>query len=137
MTGVHSKLVKGDIYIVTQQGNTIVSRVKTADYVVDIEKIADGSEGVYTGKVIIKDLEGNVVVSKSGNGGVSTFFPDNWSAIKIKDEVVFAIKNNRGYIDPLDPNKGYFGFSEDGKVKIGFYYNATKGTINSYFPLID
>ncbi|GAA3523314.1 hypothetical protein GCM10022393_42680 [Aquimarina addita] len=91
LTGVHSDLAKADVYIVTKQGKTIVSRTKTTDYVVDIQKIDDGLEGVYTGKVVIKDLKGNVIVTKSGNGGVSTFFPNEWSKSKIASEVEFAI----------------------------------------------
>lgn len=137
LTGVHSDLAKADIYIVRKQGKTIVSRTKTTDYIVDIQKIDDGLNGVYTGKVIVKDLNGNIIVTKSGNGGVSTFFPNTWSNSKIASEVEFAVKNNKGYIDPTDVNKGYYGFSSDGKIKIGFYYNETLGTINSYFPLIN
>ncbi|CAA0166632.1 EndoU domain-containing protein [Tenacibaculum maritimum] len=137
LTGVHSDLAKADIYIVKKQGKKVVSRTKTNDYVVDIQKVEDGLNGVYIGKVVIKDLQGNVIVSKSGNGGISTFFPNNRNKTKIADEVEFAIKNNKGYIDPTDINKGYYGFSSDGKIKIGFYYNETTGTINSYFPLIN
>jgi hypothetical protein len=46
------------------------------------------------------------------------------------------VRNNKGLIDTSDATKGYFGFSKDGKVKIGFYYRDADGYIGSFFPIL-
>ncbi len=91
--------------------------------------------GVYEAKVFAKGPDG-LEYTKSGNGGKSTFFPDTWNEPKVLEEVEYAITNNKGYIDPANPQKGYFGYSKDGKVKIGFYYNDATDTVNSFFPIL-
>lgn len=98
--------------------------------------IPKNAEGVYEAKVFAKGPDGKEIV-KSGNGGKSTFFPDHWDEAKILEEAEFAVKNNKGLIDPTDATKGYYGFSKDGKVKIGFYYRDTDGYIGSFFPILN
>jgi hypothetical protein len=98
--------------------------------------IPKNAEGVYEAKVFAKGPDGKEIV-KSGNGGKSTFYPDHWDEAKILEEAEFAVKNNKGLIDPTDATKGYYGFSKDGKVKIGFYYRDTDGYIGSFFPILN
>ncbi len=97
--------------------------------------IPANSAGVYEARVFAKGPDG-VEILKSGNGGKSTFFPENWTEQRILNETDFAIRNNKGLIDATDASKGYFGFSKDGNVKIGFYYRATDGFIGSFFPIL-
>jgi Bacterial EndoU nuclease len=93
------------------------------------------AEGVYEAKVFAKDPTG-IERMKSGNEGKSTFFPDSWNEAKILDETEFAVRNNRGLIDPTDATKGYWGYGKDGKTKIGFYYRDADGYIGSFFPIL-
>jgi len=57
-------------------------------------------------------------------------FPKNWNTAKLKEEVEYAIANNHGLVS----GNTYKGFSTDGKVEIWFYYNASNGSIISFFP---
>lgn len=92
-------------------------------------------EGVYEARIFAKGPDG-IEIMKSGNGGKSTFFPDSWNESKILQEAEHAVKNNKGLIDPNDATKGYWGFSKDGKTKIGFYYRDPSGYIGSFFPIL-
>ncbi|QRG65229.1 RHS repeat-associated core domain-containing protein [Brevibacillus choshinensis] len=77
--------------------------------------------GVYTAQV---EFNG---VLKSGNGGYSTFFPDNWS----KDQVINAI--NEAYSNKAFLNGNtYEGVTQAG-MKIGMYLDNA-GKIISAFP---
>jgi len=93
------------------------------------------ASGVYEAKVYAKGPDG-VEVTKSGNGGKSTFFPDSWDEARILDEAEYAIKHNKGFENGVDARDGYYGYSRDGKVRIAFYYNESTGGINSFFPVI-
>jgi Bacterial EndoU nuclease len=101
-----------------------------------------GLGGVYEGQPVIYlnnkeyvKINGAFVEYEAGKlGGTSSFFPENWSDIKIKEEVEFAIANNHGKVNPTNPTDNlHFGFSKDGTIEIQFYYNAD-GSIGSYFP---
>ncbi len=46
-------------------------------------------------------------------------------------------RHNKGLIDPTDATKGYYGFSKNGKIKIGFYYIESDGYIGSFFPILN
>lgn len=93
------------------------------------------AEGVYEAKVFAKGPNG-IEIPKSGNQGKSTFFPDSWDEARILEETEFAVKNNKGLIDPLDDSKGFWGYAKNGKTKIGFYYRDTDGYIGSFFPIL-
>jgi hypothetical protein len=97
--------------------------------------IPANAEGVYEAKVFAKGPDG-IEIPKSGNQGKSTFFPDSWNEAKILDETEFAVRNNKGLIDPADATKGYWGYAKDGKTKIGFYYRDADGYIGSFFPIL-
>ena len=87
--------------------------------------------GVYEAKVFAKGPD-NIEILKSGNGGKSTFFPDNWDELKILEETEYAIRYNKGFENGIDAADGYYGYSKDGNVRIGFYYR--NGVIISFFP---
>ena len=103
------------------------------------ETLRSGVGGVYEGQPVIYlnnkeyvKINGQFVEYEAGKlGGTSSFFPDNWTNVKIKEEVEFAIANNHGVV-PGKPTE-LFGFSKDGTVEIHFYYNSD-GSIGSYFP---
>ncbi len=116
-TGCHSKLA------IDPQG--INSRIE--------ETIPKNAEGVYEAKVFAKGPDG-VEVKKSGNGGKSTFFPDDWDESRILEEAEHAIKNNVCFANGVDDKDGYYGYSKDGKVKIEFYYREATGKMISFFP---
>jgi hypothetical protein len=94
----------------------------------------EATHGVYEAHIQVRNSSGTLV-TKSGRNGHSTFFPDAWDEAKIMDEVENAIKFNHGRNLAGAPNE-YFGFSKDGKIKIGFYLNDNGG-VNSYFPILD
>ncbi|WP_445117105.1 EndoU domain-containing protein [Acinetobacter sp. WZC-1] len=50
--------------------------------------------GVYQARVAVSDKSGQYV-NKTNNGGVSTMFPDSWSADRLKVEVDAAYKNRQ------------------------------------------
>jgi hypothetical protein len=87
--------------------------------------------GVYEAKVFATGPD-NVEIAKSGNGGKSTFFPDQWDESRILEETAYAIKNNKGFENGIDAADGYYGYSKDGNIRIGFYYRD--GVIISFFP---
>jgi hypothetical protein len=87
--------------------------------------------GVYEAKVFATGPDG-IEIPKTGNGGKSTFFPDGWDELKILEETEYAIKNNKGYENGIDDADGYYGYSKDGNIRIGFYYRD--GAIISFFP---
>ena len=99
-----------------------------------------GVGGVYEGQPVIYlnnkeyvKINGQLVEYEAGKlGGTSSFFPENWSNVKIKEEVEYAVANNHGAVSADKPTE-LFGFSKDGSVEIHFYYN-TDGTLGSYFP---
>lgn len=76
-TGVHSK--KAIL------GHSHSARIEIQDAGVDTWN------DVYDAKVFATGPDGREY-TKSGNNGVSTFFPDSWSEQKIKDEVVICDK---------------------------------------------
>jgi len=115
--GVHSKIAIQNFH-----GSSRIVVVTPAD-----------ASGVYEAKVFATSPDGKEV-SKSGNGGKSTFFPDTWDETKILDEAEFAIKHNKGFENGNDARDGYYGYSSDGTVRIAFYYNESTGGINSFFP---
>jgi hypothetical protein len=98
-----------------------------------------GVGGVYEGQPVIYlnnkeyvKINGQFAEYEAGKlGGTSSFFPENWSDIKIKEEVDFAIANNHGMAQ--DGSNSLYGFSKDGTVEIRFYLN-NDGSIGSYFP---
>ena len=106
-------------------------------YVVKNKSIGVG--GVYEGQPVIYlnnkeyvKINGQFVEYEVGKlGGTSSFFPENWSNVKIKEEVEFAIANNHGMAQ--DGSNSLYGFSKDGTVEIRFYLN-NDGSIGSYFP---
>lgn len=52
------------------------------------------AQGVYTAKIQVADPSNpGQFLPKTNNGGVSTLFPDSWSADRIKVEVDVAFKN--------------------------------------------
>ncbi len=57
--------------------------------------------GVYQARVAVSDKSGQYV-NKTNNGGVSTMFPDSWSADRLKVEVDAAYKNRQPV--PNKPN---------------------------------
>lgn len=65
-------------------------------------------------------INGRFVEYKPGKlGGTSSFFSENWSNAKIKQEVEFALTNNHGKVDPDDAMSNlHYGYSSDGKVEI-------------------
>ena len=89
--------------------------------------------GVYEAKVYAKGDDG-IEIIKTGNGGRSTFFPDDWDEARILDEVEHAVSNNKGFANGIDAANGYYGFSKNGNVKIQFYYRESDGYIGSFFP---
>ncbi len=91
---------------------------------------------IYEAKVYAKGPDGMEIL-KSGFGGKSTFFPDNWGEARIIEEVEHAVMNNRGFFNGSDSRDGYFGYSMDFKIKIRFYFRETDGYIGSFFPSID
>jgi hypothetical protein len=109
-------------------------------YIVKNKSVGVG--GVYEGQPVIYlnnkeyvKINGQFVEYEVGKlGGTSSFFPENWTNVKIKEEVEFAIANNHGKVNPDDLNDNlHFGYSKDGSVEIQFYYNSD-GSIGSYFP---
>jgi len=101
-----------------------------------------GQGGVYEGQPVINlnnkeyvKINGRFVEYEPGKlGGTSSFFPENWTNAKIKQEVEFALTNNHGKVNVNNPNDNlHFGFSSDGNVEIQFYLNVD-GSIGSYFP---
>jgi hypothetical protein len=116
-TGVHSKIA-----IDNAHGKARVEIVTPPN-----------TAGVYEAKVFATAPDG-IEITKTGNGGKSTFFPDNWDESKILEETEFAIKNNKGFENGIDDADGYYGYSKDGKVRIGFYYR--NGAIISFFPTL-
>lgn len=91
--------------------------------------IPPNSAGVYEAKVFAIAPDGREII-KSGNRGRSTFFPDSWDKNRIIEEVIYAVEHNVGQVS----SSQYYGYSKDGRVKIDFYYTASTGAINSYFP---
>ncbi|MEB6478665.1 two-partner secretion domain-containing protein [Acinetobacter vivianii] len=57
--------------------------------------------GVYQARVAVSDKSGQYV-NKTNNGGISTMFPDSWSADRLKVEVDAAYKNRQPV--PNKPN---------------------------------
>ena len=91
---------------------------------------------IYTGKVYAIQDDGSLL-PKKGNNGTSTFFPKDWDTARIKLEVEHAVRENHGALDAAKPNGIQYGYSRNKKIKIGFYYDKSTGSINSYFPQID
>jgi len=90
-----------------------------------------GQGGVYEGQPVINlnnkeyvKINGRFVEYQPGKlGGTSSFFPENWTNAKIKQEVEFALTNNHGKVNVNNPNDNlHFGFSSDGNVEIQFKY---------------
>lgn len=122
-TGCHSKIALDDY----------VSNHPTSIYEFRNKVLDPSNNGVYEAKPIL-NLGNGAELGKVNNGGISSFFPDNWNELKILDEVEFAIANNHGKI-PSKPNGNeYYGFSNDGAVEIHFYLKQD-GTLGSYFPV--
>jgi len=124
--GCHTENALKD-YIETFGGTYVVKNKS-----VGIGGVYDGQPVIYLNNKEYVKINGIFVEYQPGKlGGTSSFFPESWSNIKIKEEVEFAIANNHGIV----PGKTteLFGFSRDGTVEIRFYYNAD-GTIGSYFP---
>jgi Bacterial EndoU nuclease len=98
-------------------------------------RASGGQPVIYLNNKEYVKINGQFVEYEAGKlGGTSSFFPENWSDIKIKEEVEFAIANNHGKVNPTNPTDNlHFGFSKDGTIEIQFYYNAD-GSIGSYFP---
>ena len=114
-TGVHSKIAIDNAY-----GKARIEIVTPPN-----------AAGVYEAKVFARGPD-NIEIAKSGNGGKSTFFPDQWDESKILEETAYAIKNNKGFENGVDAADGYYGYSKDGNIRIGFYYRD--GVIISFFP---
>jgi len=114
-TGVHSKLA-----IDNAHGKARIEIVTLPN-----------AAGVYEAKVFARGPD-NIEIAKSGNGGKSTFFPDLWDETRILEETAYAIKNNKGFENGIDASDGYYGYSKDGNIRIGFYYRD--GVIISFFP---
>ncbi|MCT4636870.1 MAG: EndoU domain-containing protein [Bacteroidales bacterium] len=102
-----------------------------------------GQGGVYEGQPVIYinnkeyvKINGRFVEYESGKlGGTSSFFPENWSNARIKQEVEHAIVNNHGKVNVNNPNDQlHYGYSIDGKVEIQFYYDNNRDYIGSFFP---
>jgi hypothetical protein len=104
-------------------------------YNAEIQAKHTNGSGLYEAKVVVHTPEGKLIY-KSGNRGYSTFFPDDWNEDKVLQEVIYAISHNVGPIDSRDPLKGYYGFTNEGHFKIGFYYDESTGKIASFFPIL-
>lgn len=119
--------------------NALKEYVQTNGGTYTIKNKSVGMGGVYEGQPVIYlnnkeyvKINGQFVEYEAGKlGGTSSFFPENWSNAKIKEEVEYAIANNYGMAQ--DGSNTLYGFSKDGTVEIRFYYNAD-GSIGSYFP---
>lgn len=74
---------------------------------------------------------------KNGNGGKSTFFPDNWTKEKIENEIAFVRqKLTQADFDPA--NNWYSSWNSTGTFKIAIYIddiNDISSRIGSAFPL--
>ena len=66
------------------------------------------------------DMNGKIH-KKNGNRGYSTLFPEDWSNEKIKEEVLYALKNAQ-----RTKQNYYKGTSKDGKIKIEFIIKNNK-----------
>jgi hypothetical protein len=99
---------------------------------VSVTDIIRRPDKTYTGKVTYTDAAG-VKVAKSGNGGRSTFFPDDWDHARVEAEILGAW-NNRGLGEtPMT----WSGDSPSGIRLGGYYRHLPDGTIEitSAFPL--
>lgn len=98
----------------------------------ELDSKASLINGVYSAKPKIRDSTAVPAKDfiKANNGGKSTFFPDSWSKLKIKQEVEYAVLHNHGKVGGTE----YKGYSKDGAVEIHFYYSSNK--IGSYFPVM-
>lgn len=139
LEGIHSMIANDSVFwvTVTDKGK-ILSFVYKSDWGLSLDSIIlfPKQDSIYTAHVAIQDrITKKIMATKTDNHGFSTFFPNNWSEKDIMREAIFAIKNNIGLIDVKNPNKGYYGFSQDGKIKIGFYYDPEKFIIHSFFPV--
>jgi hypothetical protein len=111
----------------------------------DIKNKIPDENGVYEGQPVIT-LNGKEYVKINGKlaeyapskvGGTASFFPESWSDARIKDEVAFAVENNRGVAPNQNSPTLYHGFSKDGKIEIRFAFTTkSDGSITgTYYPV--
>ena len=96
-----------------------------------------GQPVIYLGGKEYVKINGTFIEYEVGKwGGTSSFFPDNWSIIRIKEEVAHAIANNIGKVNPGNPSSNWLrGFSKDGKIEIHFVFDPIDINKGSYFPI--
>lgn len=99
----------------------------------DLNSGGNNTSRVFEANPVVIKPDGTEII-KGNNGGVSSFFPQNWDKNRILDEVEYAIENNYGRIPTNINGNEFYGFSRDGNVEIHFYYNENNGSINSFFP---
>ena len=85
------------------------------------------SNGLIEYKFEMTDINGKIH-KKNGNGGYSTLFPEDWSNEKIKEEVLYALKNAK----KTSPNH-YIGDSKDGLISIEIVIKNNK--IKTVYPI--
>ena len=104
---------------------------------VDIDGVFSGQPVIYLGGKEYVKINGTFIEYEVGKwGGTSSFFPDNWSIIRIKEEVAHAIANNIGKVNPGNPSSNWLrGFSKDGKIEIHFVFDPIDINKGSYFPI--
>nr|WP_245341819.1 EndoU domain-containing protein [Enterococcus rivorum] len=91
--------------------------------IIDGTKTAPNKYGVYEAKV---EVDG---VLKGGNGGKSTFFPDDWSSQKVVDSINEAYKNRKFEVGSFNT---YTGVTKEGFTISMFI--GKDGKIISAFP---
>ena len=85
--------------------------------------------GLIEYKFEMADMNGKIH-KKNGNRGYSTLFPEDWSNEKIKEEVLYALKNAQ-----RTKQNYYKGTSKDGKIKIEFIIKNNK--IKTVYPIVE
>ena len=83
------------------------------------------SNGVYTGKVSVNDMP------KTGNNGVSSFFPEKMSAQEVVNSINQAY-NNRQFVQGT--RNTYIGYDANG-MEIKMFIDMSTGEIISAFPV--
>ena len=90
--------------------------------IVDGSKTAPNKYGVYEAQV---EINGTL---KKGNGGKSTFFPDNWSSQQIVDSI------NEAYSKKVFRSGNIYVGKLSNGMQIEMYINKTTGKLISAFP---
>nr|WP_245640043.1 EndoU domain-containing protein [Moraxella oblonga] len=80
-----------------KRNGTVVGGHSTANGNIRVDSVVKTySNGVYEAKISVKDPNNpNNYLPKSNNNGISTMFPNSWSADRVKVEVDYAYQNRK------------------------------------------